>query len=136
MIDITPINGLDSGQAHMDAKNAISQTEGTIRQELNSLDRRGKAEFLAGHLQTTFINQMLTAMRKATPEGGLVGVDRGAKMYREMLDREYARLAGKQIDASFHEALVRQILDGMGGVAGNEQGSSTEKEGRGEDVRI
>ena len=58
---------------------------------------------------------MLNAMRKTVPEGGAISTDSyGGKVYRQMLDAEYAQAAADDWDFGFHEALVRQIHDPNG----------------------
>lgn len=92
----------------------LAQNEGTLRAALNGLDDPGKAEHLARQLETNFLGMMLAAMREAVPEGGLLGNGSETKLFRDLLDREYAQLAATQWHFDFHDALVRQILDGGG----------------------
>ena len=111
----TTISPLGNAAGDLRMASRLAQNEGTLRAALNGLDDPGKAEHLARQLETNFLGMMLASMRETVPEGGLLGNGSEMKLFRDLLDREYAQLAVNEWDFDFHDALVRQILDGQGG---------------------
>jgi Rod binding domain-containing protein len=73
-------------------------------------DKRVRAEAVAQQLETVFFGMVMKAMRATVPDGALDGKGLGRSQYVQMLDQQYAELAGMPRDPRFHEALVRQIL--------------------------
>jgi Rod binding domain-containing protein len=82
-------------------------------------DPAARAEAVATQLGSLFMGMMVKAMRATVPEGGLLGQGMGGEIYQEMLDEQLASTGGLPHDPSFHEALVRQILQGPGSIGEN-----------------
>jgi Rod binding domain-containing protein len=66
--------------------------------------------------ESMFVKQMLTSMRKAIPkqEGGLIKESEGEKMFRDMLDAEYAKTTsrsgqGMGLGAAMYKQLVARF---------------------------
>lgn len=110
MESIAPISGLNLSLAQVELASSLGSTEAVLRAQLDHLDKKGQAEFLANQLEEVFLNQLISAMRETVPESGLFGDDPAQRMFTQMLDSEYARLGAGSWDIGFHDALVRQIL--------------------------
>jgi len=63
----------------------------------------------AQDLEAVFFQQMLQAMREATPPGGLTPESTGEKVFRSMFDDEMARRAVAQHERGLAAALYRQL---------------------------
>lgn len=60
-------------------------------------------------LEAVFLQQMLQAMREATPQGGLMEPSAGEQVFRGMLDEQMALEAVKQNDRGLAASLYRQL---------------------------
>lgn len=64
----------------------------------------------AGDFESLFVQQLMRTMRKSVPENGLFGTSNGEKIFREMLDDEYAKLASKAPEGlGLKGSLYRQL---------------------------
>lgn len=59
--------------------------------------------------ETLFVNEMLKAMRKSVPDGGLFEKSNATEMYREMLDMETAKAVTKGKGLGLGEAMYNQL---------------------------
>jgi Rod binding domain-containing protein len=103
---IDPITNIPSQPVKSGA--ALDPT--AIRRELQTGDKRTRAEAVANQLEGVFMEMMVKAMRATVQEDGLFGKSLGGGNYVEMLDQQYAKLAGIPRDPRFHEVLVNQIM--------------------------
>lgn len=87
---------------------------GAVRQVGQITDPRARAEAVASQLEQVFMQMMVKAMRATVPEGGVMGRGLGGEMYVEMLDQHFTA-GGGAFDPRFHQALVRQIMNGPDG---------------------
>ena len=60
-------------------------------------------------LEAVFLQQMLQAMREATPQGGLLEPSAGEQVFRGILDEQIALEAVKQNDRGLAASLYRQL---------------------------
>lgn len=60
-------------------------------------------------MEAMFYRQLLSAMRDATPESGLMEQSNGERMFTAMLDDEIATLAGGHGHGRLSEAMYRQL---------------------------
>ena len=95
-------------------RSALGTNEAELRAAAANLDEKGQAELGAKLIEQTFLNLLISEMRKTVPENELFGGNLGSKMYTEMLDREYAQLGSEYLDLGLREALLRQILPSQG----------------------
>lgn len=86
---------------------------GAIRSPESVDGRHAKLREQADKLEAVFFNQMLQAMREASPEGGLISTSQGEKMFTGMLDEQIAGLAAGRSDRGIGAALYRQLAARM-----------------------
>ncbi|MBF0194419.1 MAG: rod-binding protein [Magnetococcales bacterium] len=107
---ITPASPLQSGKANggLSAKDTLSL-------------RKAAADF-----ESMFVKQMLTSMRKAIPKekGALIKESEGEKMFKDMLDTEYAKTASRSgnglgLGAAMFKQLVSRYGQAQGVGTGN-----------------
>lgn len=73
-------------------------------------DARQKLLAATRQLEAVFLEQMLQAMRRATPtEGGLFETSAGEEMFRGLFDETLARLAAAQSERGPGMAMYRQL---------------------------
>ncbi|ABK45586.1 hypothetical protein Mmc1_3096 [Magnetococcus marinus MC-1] len=84
----------------------------------------------AANFEAMFIKQLLGSMRKTVPdfgEGGLMRKSNGEKIFRDMLDQEYADLASKgEGGLGMKEAIYDQLTRRPGGRPGGALNPSIE----------
>jgi Rod binding domain-containing protein len=81
----------------------------------------------AADFESMFVKQMLTSMRKAIPkqEGGLIKESEGEKMFRDLLDAEYAKTTSRSgqgigLGAAMYKQLVARFgLEAQGSKSGH-----------------
>jgi peptidoglycan hydrolase FlgJ len=98
---ITPANPLLSGGANngLSAKDTLSL-------------RKAAADF-----ESMFVKQMLTSMRKAIPKekGALIKESEGEKIFKDMLDSEYAKTASRSGNGlGLGAAMFKQLVSRYG----------------------
>ena len=59
--------------------------------------------------ESLFISQMMAAMRSTVPESNLMGSSGGEKIFRQMLDQEYARNVSRGGGFGLGEMLYREL---------------------------
>lgn len=70
---------------------------------------RAKLLAAAQSLEAVFLQQMLQAMRDATPEGGLIEQSAGERIFRGVLDETMALEAVKQNERGLAASLYQQL---------------------------
>lgn len=83
-------------------------------------DRDAMLREQANRLEAVFFNQMMQAMRAASPEGGLLQASQGEKLFTGMLDEHIAGLAAGGSDRGIGAALYRQLAARMNAAEGNQ----------------
>ncbi|MBC8259947.1 MAG: rod-binding protein [SAR324 cluster bacterium] len=63
----------------------------------------------ANEFEAIFIKQMLKSMRKSTVESELLPKSEGEKLFRSMLDEQYARLSAKSGSLGLGEMIYQQL---------------------------
>lgn len=75
---------------------------------------RKRLEGATADFEAMFIKQLLTAMRKTIPkgeEGGLFKESQGEKIFRDLLDGEYAKVMSRGGQGiGLKEAMLKQLL--------------------------
>lgn len=106
---ISGISGINK-LSELQMRSALEIGQGGLKKAIQRLDERGQAEMVAGQLEKTFLDMMLSAMRESVQDSGLFGKSSASDMFTQMLDQEYTNQAGEQWQFGFHETLVREIL--------------------------
>lgn len=78
---------------------------GTTRKER----QLAKLKESAKELEINFLNEMVKAMRKTVPEGGLFKKNSAEKLYEEMLDTEFARAMSTSQNIGLANAIYKQM---------------------------
>ncbi|MBS1256833.1 MAG: Peptidoglycan hydrolase FlgJ [Deltaproteobacteria bacterium] len=63
----------------------------------------------ANEFEAIFIQQMLKTMRKTSLESDLIPKSEGEKIFRSMLDEQYARLSAKSGSLGLGEMIFQQL---------------------------
>ena len=87
-----------------------SATVKTPQQSRNERDLKALRES-SRQFETLFVSEMLKAMRKAVPDGGLIEKNSGTEMFQEMLDGEMAKSAASGKGLGLGEAMFNQMHD-------------------------
>jgi len=85
------------------------------RQTTLSLRDEQRLRNAAADFESLFIKQMLSSMRKAVPKdenGGLIRESQGEKIFRDMLDSEYANIASRRgsTGMGLGEMMFKQLI--------------------------
>ncbi len=92
---------------------AAAKTARLSGEELASLKKT------AADFEALFIKQLLGAMRKTIPkgeDGGLFGESQGEKIFKDLLDGEYAGLMSRRPNGlGLKESLIKQMTGALGG---------------------
>lgn len=72
-------------------------------------ERDAKKWRVAQEFESLFLQQMLGAMRKTIPEGGLTETSHGREIFTEMLDAEMAKSASRQGGVGLADLIYRQL---------------------------
>jgi peptidoglycan hydrolase FlgJ len=92
---------------HLDPRLTLSTARPTVvdkkSQDLATLKKQCQ-EF-----ESLLLMEMVKGMRKTVPEGGLIETDNATELYRDMLDNETVRAAGKGKGLGLAEAMYKQM---------------------------
>nr|CRH04265.1 Putative flagellar protein FlgJ [Candidatus Magnetococcus massalia] len=98
---------------------------GTFNKIQLSAKEDEKLRKAAADFEAVFLKQLMGAMRKTVPdwgEGGLLKKGQGEKIFRDMLDQEYATIGSQtQGGLGLKEAIYEQLLRRPGRPAGANQ---------------
>jgi flagellar protein FlgJ len=72
-----------------------------------------KLERTARELEAVVLTQLLGAMRRTVPEGGLFGESLADDVFRSMLDEELARVTAERSPFGLADAIVRRMEKGI-----------------------
>jgi flagellar protein FlgJ len=75
----------------------------------SSLSEREQTQRAARELESVLLAQLLSAMRKTVPSGGLFGESSSNEIFREMLDTELARQVSTKSPFGLAEAVMRSL---------------------------
>lgn len=108
--------------------NNASATQGTeAKSRLSPADEK-RLRDASADFESMFIKQMLSSMRKAIPkqEGGLIKESQGEKLFRDLLDAEYAKTTSRSGGGmGLGAAMYKQLVSRFGLEApANKSGSS------------
>ncbi|MBF0284386.1 MAG: rod-binding protein [Magnetococcales bacterium] len=80
------------------------------KKTLSEQDQVGMKKAL-GDFESIFLQQMLSTMRQTVPETGIMGQkSQGEKIFRDMMDSEYAKLLSKRENGQgIKEMMYRQL---------------------------
>lgn len=108
---VPPQTGLTSTTQPVKTGDA-SEVAGLSRAELERL-KQATADF-----EGMFVKQLLSVMRKTIPkdkDGGLFGESQGEKMFKDLLDGEYAKVMSSRANGiGLKEAMIKQLTASMG----------------------
>ncbi|MBF0610198.1 MAG: muramidase [Magnetococcales bacterium] len=77
--------------------------------QINQKDEKKLKEAVSG-FESIFLQQMLSSMRQTLPEGSLLNGGQGEKMFRDLLDQEYAKqMSQHQNQRGLKETLFQQL---------------------------
>jgi len=60
-------------------------------------------------METLFVEQMLAEMRKSVPENDIIPVSNGEKIFRQMLDSEYARMISRSSSLGIADMVLAEL---------------------------
>lgn len=76
-----------------------------------STEDRQRLQQAAADFEALFMRQMFAAMRKTIPTGGVVPNGEGERLFRDLLDGEYAKIGSAGNNGiGLKEALLRQMV--------------------------
>jgi len=75
----------------------------------NGLTEEQKLQRTARELEAVVLAQLLAAMRKTVPEGGLFGQSPSSKLFRTLLDAELARDVADRSPFGLAEAVTKSL---------------------------
>lgn len=79
-----------------------------------SAEQREKLQEVAQQFEAVFINQMVGAMRKSVQNGGLIPESQGEKVYKSMLDNEYAAKMAESRQFGLSDLIYEHLLRSSG----------------------
>ena len=79
-----------------------------------SPEEREQVKKLAGDFESIFLNLVFKTMRDTVPEdGGVLDSSNGEKIFRSMLDNEYAKNMAEQNSTGLGDMIARDLLQTM-----------------------
>ncbi len=73
-------------------------------------EQKAQLKNLAQDYEGVFLNQLVSAMRKTVPENEFMPTSHAEKVYRSMLDQEYAKQLAKSEQIGLSKVVYAQLL--------------------------
>lgn len=73
-------------------------------------EQKGQMKKVAQGFESIFVNQLISEMRKSVPQGGMVPQSHAEKVYRSMLDNEYAAKLSETDQLGVARMVYEQLL--------------------------
>ena len=81
--------------------------------EIKGVSNAAKLRETASEFEAIFIQQMLKTMRKTSLESGFIKKSEGEKIFRSMLDEQYAILSAKSGRLGLGEMIYQQLKSNL-----------------------
>ena len=82
--------------------------------DAKSQDDKAKLREAANEFEAIFIQQMLKTMRKTSLESDFIKKSEGEKIFRSMLDEQYAIISAKSGSLGLGEMIFQQLRSNLG----------------------
>lgn len=94
----------------IDPRTQLSNATPSLQSDRKTRDLESLKESTK-EFEAIFVMEMLKAMRKAVPEGGLFPKTQAVEIFEEMIDMETARAATEGAGLGLADAMYRQMAD-------------------------
>ena len=81
--------------------------------EIKGVTEDAKLRETASEFEAIFIQQMLKTMRESSFESDLLPTSEGEKMFRSLLDEQYAKLSAKSGSLGLGEMIYQQLKSNL-----------------------
>lgn len=73
-------------------------------------EQKGQMKKVAQSFESLFVNQLISEMRKSVPKGGMIPESHAERVYRSMLDNEYANTLSETDQLGVGKLVYEQLL--------------------------
>ncbi len=92
----------------------LKQSQNVEKLDSKNLKKDEELREASREFEQLFVQQMLDSMRQSVPESELVEKSQGEKIFRSMLDQEYARIASKTDSFGLGEMIYQEYKPNLG----------------------